>query len=79
MKMTRRKKQRCPRCGHIYYDVATGRKRIVKIWMSEYFEEIWVNFTQNHETKEQAFEELLKKAGLITEKTRAYVEGPAKS
>lgn len=71
--MARRKRQRCPNCGHIYYD-EVKRKRIVKIWMSAHLEEIWVNFAKNHETRELAFEELLKKAGLITEKTRAYLE-----
>lgn len=72
--MPRRKVQRCPNCGHVYHETSTGRKKILKIWVGEKLEEIWINFAKNYETRELAFEELLKKAGLISEKTRAYVE-----
>lgn len=71
------KVHRCPNCGYIYCEEPTGRKKIVRIWMSENLEEVWVNFAQNYETRELAFQELLKRAGLIEEKARAYVETPS--
>jgi len=72
------KKVRCPKCGYIHYIKPTGRKTILKIWVKEKLEEIWLNFAKNYETREMAFENLLVKAGLLTEKARAFVEAPPK-
>lgn len=42
--------------------------------MNQNLEEIWLTFCKNYETRELAFEELLKRAGLIEEKARASIE-----
>ncbi len=69
----------CPRCG---YELPKGKKRVVRIWMSSQLEKIWAETAKNYETKEIAFNELLRKAGLYDklqlERSRIAVEPSTK-
>jgi len=69
---------RCPRCG---YEVPKGKKVVTRIWMSQELNKDWENLAKDYETKEMAFNEVLRKARLYDkehERSRLAIEAPTK-
>jgi len=69
---------RCPNCG---YEPPKGRKVVVRIFMSRALEKEWLDFSKDHNTKGDAFYDLLRKVKLYDklqlERSRIAVEPPS--
>jgi len=71
-------KERCPNCG-FNLSLSHQKKITLRILVDKELADIWDDFSMRFETNRLAFRELLRLAGLIGEKARAYVEAPTKT